>query len=124
MKLVDYEGHLKFRANEIIVCSYETFFSQFSEKLKNLAFEDHAPFQLVIQRISKKQAEFILNSYIISIYATDEETSHLPLSFYADPLPPSQFWKKFHITDFENKAILLFEKKRNNCIFFVVKLFS
>jgi hypothetical protein len=124
MKLVDYEGHLKFRANEIVVCSYETFFSQFPEKLKSLAFEDHAPFQIVIHRISKKQAEFLLNSYIISIYTTDEETSHLPITFYADPNPPSQFWKKFHITDFEDKAVLLFEKKRNNCIFFILKLFS
>jgi hypothetical protein len=124
MKLVDYEGHLKFRTNEIIVCSYENFFSQFSEKLKNLAFEDHASFQIVIHRISKKQAEFILNSYIISIYATDEEVSYLPISFFASTNPPSQFWKKFHITDFEEKIVLLFEKKRNNCIFFLVKLFS
>jgi hypothetical protein len=124
MKLVDYEGHLKFRTNEIIVCSYENFFSQFSEKLKNLAFEDHASFQIVIHRISKKQAEFILNSYIVSIYAIEDEASSLPITFYASPVSPSQFWKKFHITDFEEKIVLLFEKKRNNCIFFLVKLFS
>jgi hypothetical protein len=124
MKLVDYEGHLKFKTNEIIVCSYETFFSQFSGKLKNLAFEDHALFQIVIHRISKKQAEFILNSYIVSIYTTEEETSHLPITFYADPKPPSQLWRKFHITDLQDKAVLLFEKKRNNCIFFLVKMFS